>query len=133
VEGESGMNAKGEGCGVGIVTCADDDPCVDTLGIPVKPDEVEPVQGDNGALLPGGRRQNLIVRDSLVRPSRFVRGKNIISETSQFFDDASWKVLIGVGCRHHASRLRWMACAISSLWVSRYRQADSRSKTLSPG
>jgi len=95
VEGESGLNAKGEGCGVGIVTGADDDACVGTLGIPVEPDEVEPVQGDNDALLPGGKRQNLIVRDSLIRPSRFVRGKNIISEASQFFDDASWKVLIG--------------------------------------
>jgi len=57
------MNAMGESCGVGIVTGADDDPCVDTLGIPVQADEVEPVQGENGALLLNGKRQNLIVRD----------------------------------------------------------------------
>ncbi len=41
--------AKGEGCGVGIVTGADDDACVGTLGIPRQPDEVEPVQCENGA------------------------------------------------------------------------------------
>ena len=127
------MNAMGEGCGVGIVTGADDDACMGTLGIPVEPDEVEPVQGENGALLPGGKRQNLIVRDSLIRASRFVGGENIISVASQFFDDASGKILIGVECSHHASRLHWMARAISSLWISAYCQAASRSKTLSPG
>ena len=90
------MNAMGEGSGVGIVTGADDDACMSALGIPVQADEVEPVQSEYGALLPGSKRQNLIVRDFLVRLSRFVRSEHIISETSQFFDDTSWKVLIGV-------------------------------------
>jgi hypothetical protein len=90
------MNAMGESCGVGIVPGADDDACVGTLGIPVQADEIEAVQGEHGALLPSGKRQNLIVRDFLIRPSRFVGGKDIISEASQFFDDAPWKVLVGV-------------------------------------
>jgi len=55
------MNAMGEGSGVGIATGADDDACVGTLGVPVQADEVEPVQGNHGSLLPGGKRQNLIV------------------------------------------------------------------------
>lgn len=108
-----GMNAMGEGGRVGIVSGADDDASVGTLAIPVKADEVEPIQGEDSTLLAGGKRENLIIRDFLICLSRFIGGEDIISEASQFFDDASWKVLIGVKSRHHASRLCWMACAIS--------------------
>jgi hypothetical protein len=90
------MNAMGEGYRVRIVTGADDNPCVDSLGIPMEANEIKPVQGDYGALLPGGKGQYLFVGDFLIRASRLVGGEDIVSETSQFFDDASWKVLIGV-------------------------------------
>jgi hypothetical protein len=103
VGGQGGMNASGESAWIGVITGANDDSGVRALGFPVQADKVESVQGEHGANLIRGEGQDLIIRDFLIGTSGFVGSQDVVSESSEFFNDPFGEVLIGVERGHQAS------------------------------
>ena len=69
---------------------ANDDPCVSGCFL-VQANEVPAIQGEKGTILPGGVRENLVIRDSLIRSPRLPRGEDVVPRTAKLEDDGQWK------------------------------------------
>ncbi len=98
------MNPRGLPDEVGVER-ADHDPGVVRLFV-VQTDEMPAIERQDGTPKADGECQHIFVADGLIRPAGFQNGENIVTESSQFFDDRPWKVFIGVQHGHdHASSL----------------------------
>ena len=66
----------------------------------MKPDEVLSVKRQYSAIVGTGKIEDIFVRRSHPGFARFLNGYDVVSETSQLFDDGQWEVLICVQSGH---------------------------------
>lgn len=95
---------------------ADNDPGMIGLLI-VKSDEMLSVKCQHCPTGAGCKCQNRFIADGLIRLPRFEHGQNVVAQPSQFDDNRSWEIFVGVNQRHdHASSLSRICRSISSRW-----------------
>src|SRR5689334_20502046 len=88
------MDSAGLAGKVGIIG-ADDDPRM-VRPLLMEPDEVLPVQSDDGALLIPGEIEDTLVRESLTGIPRFLDGQNVVAEPAQLLGRGPGEILVGI-------------------------------------
>ncbi len=83
----------------------------------MKSDEIPAIEGKPGALLNGGKRQDLGIGQGLTALAAVVQGKYVVAERASGMDDGLREVFVSQQCGHQAASSSAMAAAISTGWA----------------